>query len=97
MEIEIFEPGKYDDAQEYVHKLQNGTAVILKYDFIDSAIVRMIHDFMIGCIYALDGSVYMVGDNVVLYAPKNFLVEDRSLRKNIPGEVKTIFYSDFGK
>ena len=72
--IVLFEPRHFDEAQEIANHLKAKRACAINLHRMPSEYRQRIIDFLTGVIYALDGSINKVGDNVILISPKTMPV-----------------------
>jgi len=61
-------PQAFDDVMDIAKKLQNKTIVTINLALVDIELSRRIIDFVSGTIYALDGGIMKLADNVYLFA-----------------------------
>lgn len=72
--IVLFEPRHFDEAQEIADHLKAKRACAINLHRMPSDYRQRIIDFLTGVIYALDGSINKVGENVILCSPKTMPV-----------------------
>ena len=72
--IVLFEPRVFDEAQEIANHLKAKRACAINLHRMPSEYRQRIIDFLTGVIYALDGTINRVGDNVILCSPKSMPV-----------------------
>lgn len=68
--INIFEPIAYKDCKDIADKLKKQEIVIVNYNTIPPSEAVKVYNFVKGCIFALDGTVEKVSNNVFIYSPK---------------------------
>ena len=71
MKVVIIEPKVFDDAQQVANCLREKRPVVLNFEKTERDVARRILDFISGTIYAIQGAVSRVGNNVFLCAPSN--------------------------
>ena len=71
MKVVIIEPKVFDDAQQVSDCLREKRPVVLNFEKTERDVARRILDFISGTIYAIQGAVSRVGNNVFLCAPSN--------------------------
>ena len=71
MKVVIIEPKTFDDAQQVANCLREKRPVVLNFEKTERDVARRILDFISGTIYAIQGAVSRVGNNVFLCAPSN--------------------------
>ncbi|KZL42761.1 cell division protein SepF [Secundilactobacillus collinoides] len=70
--IALFEPRLYSDVQEIASQLIKNQAVIVNLGRIDKGEARRIIDFLTGTVFAIEGDIERVGDQIFLCTPRNF-------------------------
>ena len=76
MKMIVYHPVCYDDAQTVVDNLKNRRPVIVNMEELDSACAQRVLDFLLGAIYAINGTVSKVSRGIFLFAPRDVDVED---------------------
>jgi len=71
MKLILLEPKSFDECPKIVDNLKNKKPIILNLEKLDSDLARKIFDFISGAVYALDGNVQKVANNIFLFAPEN--------------------------
>jgi cell division inhibitor SepF len=69
--VVVVEPKVFDEVQAIADSLKNHRAVIINLEHVDADMARRVIDFVIGCTYALDGSMQKVGSGIFLSVPSN--------------------------
>ncbi|BDZ31160.1 cell division protein SepF [Lactiplantibacillus sp. WILCCON 0030] len=72
--IALFEPRIYSDVKEIAAQLLKNQAVIINFDHVDDAMARRIVDFLTGTVYAINGEIERIGDEIFLCIPENYEV-----------------------
>ena len=72
--IVLFEPRVFDEAEEIANHLKAKRACAINLHRMPNEYRQRIIDFLTGVIFALDGSINRVGDNVILCSPKSMPV-----------------------
>jgi len=70
-------PKAFDDVMDLVKRLQNKTIVTINLALVDVALSNRIIDFANGAVYALDGGVLKLADNVYLLAGQGVTLQER--------------------
>ena len=70
-------PKAFDDVMGIVKRLQNKTIVTINLELVDVALRNRIIDFASGSVYALDGGVMKIADNVYLLAGRGVTLKER--------------------
>ncbi|NLK73199.1 MAG: cell division protein SepF [Clostridiales bacterium] len=71
MKLILLEPKSFDECPKIVDHLKNRKPIILNLEKLDSDLARKVFDFISGAVYALDGNVQKVANNIFLFAPEN--------------------------
>ena len=82
VKVIIVEPTKFDDAQKIADCLREQKPVVVNFEGTEAEIVRRITDFITGTIYALNGSLQMVGRDILLCAPTNIDIAATNVSKS---------------
>ncbi|MFD1419705.1 cell division protein SepF [Lactiplantibacillus songbeiensis] len=72
--IALFEPKIYSDVKEIAAQLLKNQAVIVNFDHVDDQMARRIVDFLTGTVYAINGEIERIGDEIFLCIPENYEV-----------------------
>lgn len=70
--ISLFEPRLYSDVKEIATQLLNERAIIVNFTQMDTAEAKRVVDFLNGTVFAIDGSIERVGDQIFLCTPHNY-------------------------
>ena len=70
-------PMAFDEVIGISERLQNKTIVTLNLELVDVALSQRIIDFVSGSVYALDGGVMKLADNVYLLASQGVTLQER--------------------
>ena len=73
--ITIVEPRVYSEAMGIAKQVINGDAVLVNFHLIQEYQARRIVDFLTGTVYAEDGDIKRVGDEIFLCTPKGMEIE----------------------
>ena len=76
MKMIVYHPVCYDDAQNIVDNLKNRRPVIVNMEELEGSCAQRVLDFLLGAVYALDGSISKISRGIFLVAPKNCNVVD---------------------
>lgn len=71
MKLILLEPQTFDECPKIVDNLKSRKPVILNLEKLDADLARKVFDFISGAVYALDGNVQKVANNIFLFAPDN--------------------------
>ena len=75
-------PTAFDDAMDIAKRLRNKTIVTINLELVDVELSQRIIDFVSGSVYALDGGVMKLGDNVFLLAGQGVTLQERQRDKS---------------
>ena len=76
MKMIVYHPVCYDDAQNIVDNLKSRKPVIVNMEELDGACAQRVLDFLLGAVYALDGTINKVSRGTSLAAPPDCDVVD---------------------
>ena len=76
MKMIVYHPVCYDDAQTIVDNLRNRRPVIVNMEDLDGTTAQRVLDFLLGAIYATNGTANKVSRGIFLFAPHDVVVED---------------------
>ena len=77
--ISLFEPRIYGDAREITNQLLNGEATIINFSQMDPKVAIKTVDFLKGAVFAMDGEIQRIGEQIFLCTPKNFDVTGKAM------------------
>ncbi len=77
--IALFEPRIYGDARDITEQLLNGQAVIINFRQMDPKLAVKTVDFLNGAVFAMDGEIRRIGEQIFLCTPKNFEVTGKTM------------------
>ncbi len=82
--IMIIEPRGYSEAMNIARHILNGESVLVNFNLIEEYQARRIVDFLTGTVYAEDGDIKRVGNEIFLCTPKGIEIDGtaRSLADN---------------
>lgn len=75
MKISIIEPRVYSEAMNIAKHIIVEEAVLINFHLIEEGQARRIVDFLTGTVYALDGDIQRVGDEIFLCTPPNMEID----------------------
>ena len=76
MKMIVYHPVCYDDAQAIVDNLKNRRPVIVNMEELDGNCAQRVLDFLLGAIYAVNGTINKISRGIFLVAPRDVDVED---------------------
>ncbi len=65
----LFEPRSFGEAEEVGQRLKEGRAVVVNLHKLDREYAQRTIDFLTGVVFALDGKIQKIGQNVILCSP----------------------------
>lgn len=82
--ITILEPRVYSESMAIAKRIINGEAVLVNFHLVEEEQARRIVDFLTGTVYAQDGDIKRVGDEIFLCTPKGMEIDgtEQSLTEN---------------
>ncbi|MGC6767201.1 cell division protein SepF [Enterococcus sp. LJL128] len=75
VKISIIEPRVYSEAMNIAKHIIVDEAVLINFHLIEESQARRIVDFLTGTVYALDGDIQRVGDEIFLCTPSNMEID----------------------
>lgn len=79
--IIISEPRDYSDAKEISQQLLANKAVVVNFSRVDEDQSKRIVDFIAGTVFAINGEMKSVGDQIFLCAPPKFEIDGEIINK----------------
>ena len=76
MKMIVYHPVCYDDAQNIVDNLKNRRPVIVNMEELEGNCAQRVLDFLLGAIYAQNGTINKISRGIFLVAPHDVDVED---------------------
>ena len=64
MKMVVFHPVVYDDAQSIADNLKSSKPIIVNMEELDGATAQRVLDFLLGAVYALDGSISKISRGI---------------------------------
>lgn len=88
----IYGLNNYDEVRRIIDEVKAGKIVVVNFESADRNEAIRALDFVSGAVYALEGSLQKVGDNVFLAVPKGVEVEDSTSSQTIypPGNPRNV-------
>lgn len=82
----LFEPRSFGEAEEVGLRLKEGRAVVVNLHKLDREYAQRTIDFLTGVVFALDGKIQKIGQNVILCSPQQIGVSG-SISLGDPDEI----------
>lgn len=73
--ITIIEPRVYSEAKNIAKHILANNAVLINFHLVEESQARRIVDFLTGTVYAVDGDIQRVGDEIFLCTPSNIEID----------------------
>lgn len=70
-QINLFKVRNFADAQYVCDMILDGNAIIVDFGGIDGALAQRIMDFIVGCLYSIEGNINSISNTVYLFSPEN--------------------------
>ena len=85
--INTIRPKNFDHAQEVANSLRDKIPVIINFEETDPETAKRIFDFISGTVYAINGEIKKVSQNVFVCAPSSVTVTYTEEGKKITGDI----------
>lgn len=73
--IMLFEPRVFSDAKQIATRLLNGQAAIINFQRMDESQIHRVVDFLSGIVFAIDGEIKRLGEEIFLCTPEDYEIE----------------------
>lgn len=70
--VHLVEPRVFSESQDIADELKRNKATLVNLTRVDNATKKRLIDFLSGTVYALDGDIQKVGQDIFLCSPNNF-------------------------
>jgi len=87
MKVIVIEPKSFDDAQQVANCLRDKRPVVINFENTIEEDAKRITDFISGTIYALNGEIKKVSNNVFFGAPSNVNISYSEDKKSVSSEM----------
>lgn len=74
LKLVLIEPNSYNECPKLVESLKARRPVIINLENIEAETARQIFDFLNGAVYALNGNVQKITNNIFIFLPENVSV-----------------------
>ncbi|ACB84899.1 cell division protein SepF [Natranaerobius thermophilus] len=71
IKIHLIAPSKYEEAQEIGKYLKSGFPVVVNLEQLEMETAKQMIDFVSGTVFALDGNLHKIGQQIFLFSPPN--------------------------
>ncbi|SJZ61898.1 cell division inhibitor SepF [Pilibacter termitis] len=78
--IAIKEPRVYSEAMDIGRLLLAGEAVLINFHLMEESAARRVIDFLTGIVFASDGDIQRVGNEIFLCTPSNLIIDGDTAR-----------------
>lgn len=82
MKLVLVQPKGIDECKTLVDNLKGRRPVIVNLENIETVVARQIFDFLSGAVYALNGNVQKIANNVFVFAPESVDVGGASVKSS---------------
>lgn len=82
-QVTVYEPLDYLDCKRISQALFRKEIIIISFELMDEKTARRVVDFMTGVVYALDGDIQRLGDELFICTPANVDVDSNMTRSLI--------------
>lgn len=72
----IMQPGSFEESRDIANHLKERKPIVVNLEYVDKNVSRRIVDFLSGSVYALDGDIRKVANQIFLITPCNVGVEE---------------------
>jgi len=69
--VVVVQPENFNDAQDICDHLKNKKPIVINLEGLEKDLAQRIIDFLSGSVYALDGSIQKVSNEIFIVAPYN--------------------------
>ncbi|AEV68615.1 cell division protein SepF [Acetivibrio clariflavus] len=69
--VVVVQPENFNDAQDICDHLKNKKPIVINLEGLEKDLAQRIIDFLSGSVYALDGSIQKVSNEIFIVAPHN--------------------------
>lgn len=80
VKIAVMEPRAYSEAMTIAKRIISGEATLVNFHLVKEKQARRIVDFLTGTIYALDGDIKRVGDEMFLCTPADIEIDSSTVQ-----------------
>ena len=87
MKVVVIEPKSFDDAQQVANCLRDKRPVVINFENTVDEDAKRITDFISGTIYALNGEIKKVSNNVFFCAPSDVNISYSEDKKSVSAEM----------
>lgn len=87
LKLIVIEPRGFEECKTLVDNLKDKKPIIVKLEHLETDLAKKIFDFLNGAVYALNGKVSKISNNIFLFAPDNVgIAESKNERPTPPSE-----------
>lgn len=73
--VMVVTPVIFDDSQIIADHIRSGKPVVVYFENTDQEVMKRIIDFISGTVYALKGTIQLVGSDIMVCAPQNVFID----------------------
>lgn len=79
IKVMVVTPKVFDDAQVIADHIRASKPVVVNFENTSMDVMKRIIDFISGTVYALNGSIKLVGNNIMVCAPSNVDIDENQM------------------
>lgn len=79
IKVMVVTPKVFDDAQAIADHIRSSKPVVVNFENTGIDVMKRIIDFISGTVYALNGSIKLVGNNIMICAPSNVDIDENQM------------------
>ncbi len=87
----IIEPVSTDECEKLADNLKAKKSIIINLSKAEGKVAHKIYNFLLGVIYALDGSVSKIDSNIFAFVPKHVDISDKRMTEEIKSRQKSLW------
>ena len=81
MKLVIMQPGNFEESRDIANHLKERKPIVVNLENVEKNISRRIVDFLSGAVYALDGDIRKVANQIFLITPCNVGIEEEAMEE----------------
>lgn len=79
IKVMVVTPKVFDDAQVIADHIRSSKPVVVNFENTGMDVMKRIIDFISGTVYALNGSIKLVGNSIMICAPSNVDIDENQM------------------
>lgn len=93
-DVYVVNPTRRSDAKIVCDEMKAGRTVVVDVNAMDPAETTRLSDFIQGCVYALDGVIRQVNENVIIVAPQGIDIQTNDAVEDTDGNYDYSYVDD---